>query len=227
MSIKLSDLMKKYVLVVLLFFCFHAVFAELEFNVGGKVGVNLSHIRKMDAAPGFKSKINLGSNFGGIFRVNFNKIIGIQTEVSFAQKGQRWFKQEDSAKYYNRLVNNYIEIPVLAVVRFGSEKVKFVGYLGTYLAYWSGAYTQNSIQLDKMTDKAENANYVFTKNDRRFDMGLSTGIGVDFRVGKGWLELMARHSLGLLNRYKASSLKSYNCNFNISIAYLFDFTKHE
>ena len=227
MDVKLIDLMKRYIHIVLLFVSMSSAFAETEVNLGGRAGMNIAHIRKMEVQNTAKRSVNLGSNFGGILRVNFNKNIGVQTEILFTQKGQRWKVQKDSAKYFTRFVNNYIEVPVLAVARFGSDKVKFIGMTGVYMAYWSGAYTQSSTKIEKQTYKEDTEDYLFSKQDRRFDMGISTGIGVDFKLGKGWFELLARHNLGLISREKNSSNKTYNCNFNFSIGYLFNLTKHE
>lgn len=216
--------MKSYILICLLILMSSTLFAKVEVSAGGRVGFNIAHIRKIDVPTGYKKKINLGSNFGGTLRLNFNDFIGIQTEILFAQKGQQFFQKTDSTKQYKRFVNNFIEVPILAVVRFGSEKVKFVGFAGPYLAYWSGAYTQESLHSEKMTQKTKSNDYKFLKSDSRFDMGIATGIGADIKVGNGWLEIAARHDLGLMSRTK-SSPKNFNCNFNLSIGYLFTITK--
>jgi hypothetical protein len=215
----------KGLIAFILFFCTVQIgLAKIEVNVGGKAGMNLAHIRKIENPDGFKNKINLGSNFGGIIRLNFNKNIGVQTEILFTQKGQRWLSKNDSTKNYIRFVNNYIEVPLLAVASFGSEKTKAIIYLGTYFGYWAGAYTQTSTQEEKRTIAKSNNEYTFSNFDNRFDAGIASGVGVNFKLGKGYLELAARHNLGLVNRTTDKNFKQYNCNFNFSIAYLFKVT---
>jgi hypothetical protein len=219
--------MKRHFLVLWLMMICGAALAEISVSAGGRVGLNLAHIRKTAVPEHYKKKIILGSNFGGTLRVNINEHIGVQAEILFSQKGQRWTNKTDTAQYYIRFVNNYVEFPALAVVRFGSDKVKFTGFAGVYLAYWSGAYTQENARTEKMTLNDHTTDYVFSKKDRRMDWGLSTGVGVNFKVGNGWLEVAARHNLGLISRELNSSGKTYNCNFNLSVGYLFDLKKHE
>lgn len=217
--------MRHFVVIVFCFFTHHALYSKVDVLAGVKAGMNIAHIRKIENPDGYKKKINLGSNFGALVRVDFNEYIGVQTELLFAQKGQRWLSKNDSTKNYIRFVNNYIEVPVMAVARFGPEKIKATIYLGTYFAYWSGAYTQSSTVEDKKTMAKSDNKYDFSSMDNRFDFGMASGVGVDFKLGKGYLGLAARHHLGFINRTTDKNNKQFNCNFNLSISYLFKATK--
>ncbi|MDB5225822.1 MAG: hypothetical protein JWN78_15 [Bacteroidota bacterium] len=201
------------------------LFAKAEVGVlaGARAGFTLTHIRKFSPPPGFSKRIGLGSDIAGVLRIDFNKFIGIQTEIEFIQKGQAWKLKTDSAKYVGKLVANYVQFPLLAVGRIGNEKIKGLLFLGPYFAYWTGGYYQNSTTIDKQTKHEDNEKYLFTKNDMRFDVGLTTGLGADFKIGKGWIELAARHNLGLLSMTKKNSClpKVYNCNFSLSVGYIY------
>lgn len=213
-------------IVGLSFFALNCI-AEIGVSVGAKAGVNLAHIRKIENPSGYDNKILLGSNFGGIASVNFNKFISVQTELIFAQKGQRWTTETDSTKNYIRFNNNYIDFPLLAVARIGSDKVKGILQIGTYFAYWSGASLQQATQQDKVTIERIETDYEFTQQDNRFDLGIASGVGIGLKAGDGFFEVIARHQLGLLNRTNQIGEKQYNCSFAISIAYLFSIKKHE
>lgn len=197
--------------------------AEVGVSVGARAGFNIAHLRKFTPPDLYKKRVTLGSDLAAVLRIDFNKYIGIQTEVEFTQKGQAWKRTQDSAKYVSKFVLNYIQFPVLAVARVGSDKVKGVFYLGPYFAYWAGGYGQNSVSVDKQSKNSTTEKYVFTKDDMRFDVGLVTGAGAAFKVGKGWIEVTARHNLGLLSTTKKNSglTKTYNCNFNLSVGYLY------
>lgn len=201
---------------------FTTVKAEVGVSAGARAGFNIAHLRKYSPPEFYKKRIVLGSDIAAMLRIDFNKHIGIQTEVEFSQKGQAWKRSIDSAKYVSKLTINYIQFPILAVARVGSEKYKATFYLGPYFAYWAGGYNQNSVSVDKQSRNATTDKYVFTKDDNRFDVGLVSGVGGDFKVGKGWIQLMARHNLGFLSINKnTSSTKLYNCNFNFSVGYLY------
>ena len=197
--------------------------AEVGVSVGARAGFNISHTRKYTPPDMYKKRVVLGSDLAAILRIDFNKHIGIQTEIEFTQKGQAWKRSQDSAKYVGKIVANYIQFPILAVARVGNDKVKGVFFLGPYFAYWAGGYFQNSTTIDRQTRHEDHSKYVFTKNDMRFDVGLTTGAGADIKVGKGWIEVMARHNLGLLSITKKNSglPKMYNCNFSLSVGYIF------
>jgi len=214
--------MRYLLFIVLSALLFISVKAEVGVSAGARAGFNIAHLRKFSPPEFYKKRIVLGSDIAAMLRIDFNKHIGIQTEVEFSQKGQAWKRSVDSARYLSKLSINYIQFPILAVARVGSEKYKATFYLGPYFAYWAGGYTQNSVSVDKQSRSATTEKYVFLKNDNRFDVGLVTGVGGDFKVGKGWIQVMARHNLGFLGINKnTSSPKLYNCNFNFSVGYLY------
>lgn len=197
--------------------------AEVGVLAGARAGMNIAHLRKFEAPTGFKSRINLGSDIAGMLRLNFNKYIGFQMEVEFSQKGQAWKATQDSAKYFGKSVLNYIQFPLLVVARYGNDKVKGILQVGPYLAYWSGGYNQTSTQVDKQTKESTNIKYLFTKNDNRLDVGITSALGVDVKVGKGWIEVLARHNAGFLSTAKKNSgfTNLYNCNFSLSLGYFY------
>lgn len=197
--------------------------AEVGVLVGARAGFNVAHLRKFSPPDLYKKRINFGSDLAAVLRIDFNKYIGFQTEIEFTQKGQGWKRTQDSAKYTSKLVANYVQFPFLAVARVGSEKIKGIFLLGPYFSYWTGGYNQSSVSVDKQSRNSSTEKYVFSKNDMRFDVGLVTGAGAAFKVGKGWIEVSARHNLGFLSTTKKNSglTKTYNCNFNLSLGYLY------
>lgn len=215
--------MRFYSFILFYFLLTTSSFAEVGVLAGARAGMNIAHLRKFETPAGFKKNVNLGSDIAAMLRIDFNKFIGFQAEIEFSQKGQAWKASVDSAKYYNKQVLNYIQIPLLAVARFGNDKVKAVIQLGPYLAYWAGGYTQTSTQVDKTSRESTNTKYLFTKNDNRLDVGITSGLGVNVKVGKGWIEVLARHNAGFLSTAKKNSglPNAYNCNFSLSLGYLY------
>lgn len=197
--------------------------AEVGVEVGAKAGFNIAHLRKFSAPENYKKRVTVGSDIGAVLRINVHKNFAVQTGIEFTQKGQAWKRTIDSAKIVNKQVLNYIQFPVLAVGKVGSEKVKGVFMLGPYFAYWAGGYTQEAVSVEKMTRNESHEKYLFSKNDRRFDVGLVTGAGVNVKVGKGWIEVMARHQLGFMSIASKKSVAPnlFNCNFNLSVGYLY------
>ena len=216
-------MMRKFLLIIIITIPFFTLKAEVGVAAGGRAGFNINTLRKFSAPELFNKRAALGSDIAAVLRIDFNKYISLQTEIEFSQKGQAWKRTEDSAKYLSKFVLNYIQFPILAVGRFGSDKVKGIVQLGPYIGYWAGGYSQNSVAIDRVTKRATTDKYLFTKNDMRVDVGLVIGAGTDIKVGKGWIEVGARYNLGLLSITKKSSAlpKLYNSSFSISLGYLY------
>ena len=195
--------------------------AEVGVTVGARAGFNIAHMRKFTPPDLYNKRVIMGADLAAVLRIDFTKNFGFQTEVEFTQKGQGWKRTQDSAHYSGKLIANYVQFPLLAVGRVGSEKYKAVFLLGPYFAYWTGGYTQQSVSVDHYTLNAQTVKYEYTKNDNRFDVGWVTAAGADFKVGKGWIELMARHNLGFLSMAKKNSglPNTYTCNFSLSLGY--------
>lgn len=216
-------MMRNFFLFLLISITIFSAKAEVGVAVGGRAGFNITNLRKFSAPETFKKRVSLGSDIAAVLRIDFNKYISLQTEIEFTQKGQAWKRREDTAKYFSKIVLNYIQFPILAVGRFGNDKVKGIVQLGPYLGYWAGGYTQNSVAIDKVTRSATTDKYLFTKNDMRLDVGLVAGVGADVKVGKGWIEVGARYNVGFLSISKKNSglPKLYNSNFSLSVGYLY------
>lgn len=215
--------MRQLLLFLTALLLFSSLKAEVGVLAGARAGSNVAHLRKFSPPEFYKKRIVLGSDIAAMLRIDFNKNIGIQAEVEFIQKGQAWKRTQDSANYVSKFVANYIQFPILAVARVGTEKYKATFYLGPYFAYWAGGYNQSSVSVDKQSRDASTDKYVFTKDDNRFDVGLITGVGCDFKLGKGWLQVSARHNLGFLSIAKKNTAlpNLYNCNFSLSVGYLY------
>lgn len=209
----------------LLFFCLLLIsfsFAKAEVGVvaGARAGINFSHLRKFQSPSVYKNRVNLGSDIAGTLRIDFNNYIGIQTEIEFTQKGQSWKSSFDSAKYAEKYVVNYVQFPILAVARVGSEKIKGIFQLGPYVSYWSGGYTQNSVSIDKQSKNATTTKKVFTSDDRRVDAGIIVGAGVNILKGKNGVELGLRYNAGFIDMDKTPT-KSYTSTFNFYVGYTY------
>jgi len=215
--------MRKGLLLLIVSAYFLSVKAEVGVSAGARAGFNISNLRKYTAPDGYKKRVNLGSDIAAILRIDFNKYISLQTEIEFIQKGQAWKRSQDSAKYTSKLVLNYVQFPIMAVGKFGTDKVKGVVQIGPYLGYWTGGYAQNSVSVDKTSKESDTQKRLFTKDDMRLDVGLVIGAAADIKVGKGWIEVGARYNLGLLSISKRNSglPKLYNSSLGISVGYLY------
>ncbi len=134
---------------------------------------------------------NISGLVGGVFfKVNAGRILAIQPEILFHQKGGYY---EESSNINYRLEIDYLEIPLLfkAQIPVGETIYPYV-YAGPYAAF--------------TLDNREEGEFFFlegtgTANLNDFDAGGVFGGGLDIQVGKLFLGLDLRYGVGMVNIY--------------------------
>jgi hypothetical protein len=171
---------------------------------------------------------NLSSGTGFTLGVGYNYPIGtvgkglfsVQPELAFIQKG---FKAKTSGEFYlgeaifqmeadQHYKINYIELPVLAKIEFGSPRARVSFLAGPSLGYGLGGKLKGSITLDDGYDviksdldsdikfgnepsdpNGENEDVYF---NNRVDVGVQAGAGVTLA---NKIALEVRYTLGFTN----------------------------
>jgi hypothetical protein len=176
----------------------------------GNYAYNSSEVEDEDE----KSKYNSGLTLGAGFNFAAGEMFSIQPELLYIQKGQKY--SEDGDYYKTRF--NFIEIPVLVKVSFGSETVKGYVNAGPSLGYALNG--KNSFKFSEMgltVSGSERIKFAEEPADggddettyynpefvNRVDLALQFGGGVGFQAGPGMLLLDARYGLGMSKFYKA------------------------
>ncbi|WP_180336325.1 porin family protein [Pontibacter ramchanderi] len=182
-------------------------------SFGPRVGATFSKISLSEGEDDEMEdeiKYNPGLQVGAVANFAISELVSIQPELLFMQKG---FKIGDSDAYIKGK-SNYIEVPVLAKITFGSEQVK-----GFVTGGPTAGYLVSGKSSIKYGDNEVSESYEFEDEDNRMELGASFGVGLAF----GALNLDVRYGLGLTSLYETESgeSKSRNRVLGISVAYLF------
>ena len=102
-----------------------------ELAVGASFGLNFSSV---SFAPKVPTKMKLGFNGGATIRWNTEPNLGIQAELNFTQHGWEEKFEEKPQYKYSRTVN-YMELPFLTHIHFGSKRVRVFVNLGPKIGY--------------------------------------------------------------------------------------------
>jgi hypothetical protein len=153
--------------------------------------------------------------------------VSLQPELLFHQKGFHYkYGEQDLLDDY-RYTLNYIELPILANIKFG----KFYAVAGPSFAYGQGGKYKGTSTLHglaarhegkiKFREKPEIPNPDDHYVDRALDIGVQAGFGV--RVSVLILEL--RYGLGLVNIYNgaggARNRQSKNGSVQLTVGFPF------
>lgn len=221
-SVKRSFKMKRTITIIfagaITFMLLLPNFSIAEVKGGVKFGLNSAKLYGDDVneLEDWVGKLDsrLGFCFGGFVTFSIHEMFAIQPEVLYTMKGAKTEGQVlgETLKVWMNL--NYVEIPVLAKLQIptqGSIKPSlFVGpALGVKLsgkakAEYAGESEEEDIEDIKSTD-----------------FGLVFGGGVDFGLGKGYLIVDLRYTLGLttLSEFEDDDVK--NGVFSLMIGYSF------
>jgi hypothetical protein len=149
----------------------------------------------------------LGYNGGLSFRYVSDKIVGIQLEANFSQRG--WAEAENI--YSRRL--NYIEMPFMTHIYMGKKNAHFIINLGPKIAY----FLSDEV-LANNTNGATGYQYV-NPVENKFEYGFVLGVGYELQLGKQLFGLEARGAYTLSDIFSNSKAAyfGYSRNFGLSV----------
>ena len=153
---------------------------ESQFGIKG--GVNFSNIYSTDVDD---NNVLTSFNAGVYATFPVGDILSIQPEILYSRKGGELIYDNAIASGKAQFKLNYIEVPVLLKVNITDN---LSVHAGPYFAYLVDASVSNDAGGDSLDFNDDYNNDDFNK----FDIGISSGIGFDFKS----LGIGARYNYG-------------------------------
>lgn len=205
---------RKIIIALILVIFFSKISAQVSFGV--KTGLNLSLARYLDESKNElikpHRKLKPGLVAGVFANISLNKILSIQTDLLYSQKGLKFIQEA----YNNKVINtmNYIEVPITGNYKIYFSKYNFISvYFGGYVAFWTdGKYKSISLLTGESSSENVNFNSEFYSYSR-FDAGLLGGVSYKLGSNVG-IDLRYTHS-------KLSSSQEYADGISNSVISLF------
>ncbi len=193
--------MKKTFILILYFL---TVFASVQAQiyVGGNVGVNFSGIRFDDKVlqQSFRyyDKIRYGINTGINGDFYFSKILSVDADLAYSQKGYAY--EQTYSQGYKQF--EYVQISANGKLDLNPDsKVIFSPYVGTYGAFWAAGkrmksnYKTGIIYEDKITLSSDT-----TYSYNRYDTGIIGGFEVKFKINyKRYFTIGIKYEHGMIS----------------------------
>lgn len=220
---KRSSMKKRIVTCVLVWLAFAAgVGAQQKFQqelaVGGSAGMNFS---SLSFAPKVQQGMKTGFAAGATLRWITEKNLGLQAELNFTQQGWKESFEEQPQYEYERTLN-YVELPFLTHIYFGSRRVHVFVNLGPKIGYLLSEKTKSN--LGEAAPNKNNAQHDMPV-EKKFDWGLCGGPGLEIRTGAGSFLVEGRYyyALGDIygNQKKDPFPKSASQVISVKVTYLF------
>ena len=229
--------MKKRLSLLLLFFLFSlGLFASssgLYLGVEGGYALNallttIGYREDVYYIPyhGFEASIPI--------RYQFNETWGLESGITYLMKSYLWLHMVSDYTYFDYLIynNHYLEVPIAATFKFGSDNVKSVTSLGGYFGYHLLSKRRGTL-ASSSPDLADSSTYLtrvsdtltFNKvRDNRFDAGILFKTGIEVELSKVLLFIRSSLYLSLTDmnkRYQYDEESRYNLTLTITAGALF------
>lgn len=192
-------------------------FANAQISLGLRAGTSLAtaHFDKENLLPD-SPDYYWGTTAGIVAEVCVVEFFALQTEAGVIQKG---YKMNHPFNAGNKTITthfDYLEIPLLLKMKYGSETVKGFVMAGPYYAYALNGRA-------KLAGEKSNKIDFDQANIQRHEWGGVFGVGIGAEVGPGTLFLDSRFEMGftnLDNQPEAVNTGWYNRGFNIGLGYM-------
>lgn len=191
----------------------------------GYQGANIS-VNEKDAGNKMKSGFRVGVA-ADINVYNFGTgVLSVQPGLFYSTKGAKQSESRESfgKKYSYSSIENlgYIELPILANVRFGvTPDVSVFVNAGPYLAY--GVNSSIKVTGDANGDKEsiETGKKLFKEDGifKPFDAGIQVGAGGEYK--NILLTVGGQFGLANMNKIAESKIKATNTTFFVTLGYRF------
>jgi len=187
-----------------------SVMAQL--SIGPRVAVNFANVA-FEEDDGIDTKNLLGIAFGAAAEIGVSDIFAVQPEVLFSQHGFSFEEDFGGGTVDFDVILNYLQIPLLAKLKFGSDAVVINVLAGPHVGFGIGDITFKADE-EKETESWEDTGL------QKFDFGITGGVGVSFAAGPGNLGIDIRYQLGLSNLSDDDEDKANNRNLQAGLSYL-------
>ena len=208
--------MKK-VFLAMMFAGMMAVSAQAQFNIGIRTGLNAIGVHG-DAVPVFDESSSVesksGFQIGVIGEYSVSEKFVIQPGLLFATQG---FINSGTLNNVDIEIDwslNYLQIPVNAMYKFGSGKIKFFPQAGPYLGYAFGGKLKGESKDGNSYDEK----IKFGSNEmKRLDFGIGFGLGLQISA----VQFGLGYQFGVMNIHNSSELDMKNDCLSITVSYIF------
>jgi len=119
-------------------------------------------------------------------QVDFYDWLGVRADLSYMQKN---YKMERQLMLNNmKVTNHYFQLPVMAHMSFGGERLRGYVNLGVYAGYWTSSHrkgiTTTFVPQGEIVTFSDN--HEFNDEDRRWDTGFVGGLGLEYKLGNAY-----------------------------------------
>ena len=145
--------------------------------------------------------------------------LGVRADLNWTQKNYCRYRDRMPISY--KFFNDYLQLPVMASLSMGGEKLRGFVNLGVYGGYWLSSHREGedmNMFANKYYSFSEKVEFD-SDRDQRWDCGLVAGLGLEYRFTNRWaaqVEARYYHSTTSVQK-QYMKVKDYRYNSTIAI----------
>lgn len=201
-----------------------------NFAIGAKGGVTMSTV---SFSPEVHKKMTQGVTMGVAARYTEEKYFGLIAEINFTQRGwEEDFTEDEAPQFTYKRTLNYVSIPLLTHIYFGSKKFRGFVNLGPEVSFMLSSSIdanfdyKNYASIPDFPQGYRNNEQLSKEIDRKFDYGIAGGAGMELIIKRRHsIMLEGRYYFGLGNIFNDSKrdyfAASRNQSIEVTLKYMF------
>ena len=215
--------MSKKVYLVLLAAVLTAGYAQAQLTFGARAGLNLTNVSVKVGNSSTSGDMKPGIQLGVVAEYSLNESFVIQPGLLFAQQGTKTeYSYSDrgvSMKGKDKMILNYLQIPVNAQYKVDLGGMKLLLQAGPYLGFAISGKMKGEETFEGRKEKYDQKLEFGSDNGyyKRFDFGLGIGAGLEF----GNIQVGLGYNLGLANIRSSEDNKVKNSGLALTGTYFF------
>lgn len=208
--------MRHLLLCLAVLLCGATVSAQTHYKAHVSVGVHGGwDMNKVTFNPSIDQSWKNGMAAGVHVVYQEEKIVGLQAELNFVQRGWEENIRDTGLRYGRRL--NYITLPVMTHIAFGSKRVKCIVNLGPEIGFLIGESIKSDFDYHNPGGAGVPPTWQTYQFDGKitghFDYGITAGVGCEFYVRpRHSITLEARYYFGLGNVFPSSKADVFSAS---------------
>ena len=188
-------------------------------SFGIKQGINYSSV---NFSPRIKQGITLGYTGGLVYKYQNERLVGLQIELNYIQKG--WTEDLDTINNsYSRKLD-YIELPFITHIVLGKRSLKYYINLGTAFAYLISETEDITVN-----NELYRRDYYESEIEKYFEYSGLVELGILLNTNIGDFQAGVRYQLSLTDLFESTSesffSQSQSSVFGFSLTYFINSNK--
>ncbi|MEO6837737.1 MAG: porin family protein [Ginsengibacter sp.] len=230
------------------FFIIFSIQAKSQLSIGLEGGGTRNYLNtNVSNLVSTEYNSSYGFTVGVPILYQINDWLSFQADPSYTQKNYEYARTDFFQGVYQDNTNSYLQLPLMAHLSFGGEKLKGFVNLGGYGGYWLSSHLKGTIPnvlnqpaytntvsnaqpnnvYDEYTPYSYSEKYQFNKTkDNRIELGLLAGMGISYEMNEKYILFgEVRYSQSMSDqqkKYQTNLVPRYNETVGVSLGFLYE-----